>query len=110
MAPLLLIALAQAEMPHVAPVDYALPEERAGGRVLEDCSRRSAGEIVVCGRRGDGYRVKELPLPEGVDPETTGDGSFGIGLAKGVRLEAEQVTRPDGWRDNRVLVKVKIPL
>ena len=109
MYPLLLIALAQADVPQVAPVDYVLPEERVGGRVLPDCSRRSAGEIVVCGRRGDGYRVTELALPEGVEPETTGDGSFGIGLAKGVRVEAEQVSRPDGWRDNRVMVKVKIP-
>ena len=109
MYPLLLMMLAPADVPEVEPVDYALPQERVGGRILDDCSRRPAGEIVVCGRRGDGYRVKELPLPEGVEPETAGDGSFGIGLAKGVRVEAEQVSRPDGWRDNRIMVKVKIP-
>ena len=109
MYPLLLIALAAADAPEVEPVDYQLPEERVGGRVLQDCSRRSAGEIVVCGRRGDGYRLKELEPPDGVEPTAAGDGSFGVGLAKGVRVEAEQVTRPDGWRDNRFLVKVKIP-
>jgi hypothetical protein len=108
MHPALILAAAAADPAPPGSFDYSLPRPVIGTRIVPDCPRGAPGEIVVCGRRGDDQRLRGLRPPPGVE-EPLPDGSFGIGLAEGVRLEAEQVTRPDGYRDTRVMVKVKIP-
>jgi hypothetical protein len=106
---MLLLAVSAAEPPQVEAIDYALPQPgQTPGGPITGCRAANANEILVCGRRSDKYRIEELKPPPGTEAPPS-DGTFGIGLAKGVRAEVEQVTRPDGYRDTRVLIKLKIP-
>lgn len=111
MLSMVLFAASAAEPPQVEAVDYVLPEPGPkidGGPITGCRSGAQPGEIVVCGRRSDGYRIEALKPPPGSEAPAA-DGSFGVGLAKGIGAEVEQVTRPDGLRDNRVMLKWKMP-
>lgn len=75
----------------------------------QDCRRTAAaGEIVVCGRSSDAYRVKEIKPPKGV--EIDDGGVIGFNLS-GSRVEPlmEQVEMPGGQISKRIMVTVKIP-
>jgi len=109
--PLALILLfAAADPPAVEAIDYRLPMQEAAPRITDDCRRGAGeGEIIVCGRRGQGQRLEELkgrPEWEGRKPGEV----VGIDLPFG-RLEPEvtQVVRQDGFVDKRAMVTLKIP-
>jgi len=52
----------------VTPSDFRLKPAAPGINVLPHCADPAPGEILVCGRRGQGQRVTELRLPPGVKP------------------------------------------
>lgn len=75
----------------------------------QDCRRgAAAGEIVVCGRRPDDYRLKEIEVPKGMDVDEGGILGFDLG---GARAEPglSQVVMPDGRISKRIMVTVKVP-
>jgi hypothetical protein len=88
---------------------FELKPPPASLRVIQDCRRTAAaGEIVVCGRGGDEYRLKEIRLPPGVDPDPGGVVGLDFG---GARIEPalDQVGMPDGRISKRIMVRVKMP-
>jgi hypothetical protein len=75
----------------------------------QDCRRAAAaGEIVVCGRNADEYRLKELKPPAGIEVDEGGVIGFDIGGAR-VEPTLNQVTMPDGRISKRFMVTVKMP-
>ena len=110
MLSMVLLAASAAEPPQVEAIDYVLPQPgpKMDGGPITGCRAEAPGEIVVCGRRSDLYRLEELKPPPGA-AEPLPDGTFGVALAKGLSAEVEQVTRPDGLRDTRAMIKWKIP-
>lgn|GEM_PF-5227660 len=62
--------------------DFRLKPQPPGMSVLPHCAEPQPGEILVCGRRGQGQRVPELRLPPGVKPRQ----NVGVDLGGG-RLE-----------------------
>lgn len=75
----------------------------------QDCRRdAAAGEIVVCGRRPDEHRYREVKPPAGL--EVDGEGLIGFDLG-GARVEPglSQVGMPDGRVSKRIMVVVKMP-
>lgn len=90
----------------VDAIDYRLPLDE-NPRIVEDCRRGGGDEIVVCGRREDPNRLRELTPPPGTAPRT---GVIGHDLSFG-RVEPlmETIVRSDGWVDKRVMVTLKIP-
>ena len=92
------------------PSDFELEPPPASLRITpQDCRRQAAaGEIVVCGRSSDLYRVKEIRPPKGVE---IGEGGV-IGLNLGgsrVEPQLQQVGMPDGRISKRIMVTVKMP-
>lgn len=99
---------AGAETSAVAPIDYRMPAEPA----REDgCRRAGDEEIVVCGRRGESrYRLGGgAPAPQGM--VLTRRSPFDWDLGGGARgyVDLDQVQRPDGYIDRRVMITVRIP-
>ena len=75
----------------------------------QDCRRNSAaGDIVVCGRRPDEYRLKEIKVPEGMEIDEGGLIGFDLGGAR-VEPGLSQVAMPDGRISKRIMVTVKVP-
>lgn len=75
----------------------------------DDCRRAApAGDIVVCGRRPDEYRVTELKPPRGIAVGEGGVIGFDLGGGR-VEPELEQVMMPDGRISKRIMVTVKMP-
>ncbi|HZG08043.1 MAG TPA: hypothetical protein VEZ70_03585 [Allosphingosinicella sp.] len=102
----LLIALAAADPAPVERIDYALPPPPPPRVTGAGCAG-SPGEILVCGRRGQGDRLGELGPPPGDPPR---QGVVGVDLPFGrVEPEITKVVRQDGHVDTRVMVKLKIP-
>lgn len=91
------------------PSDFELKPAPVSMRVTPPDCRRSvgAGEVVVCGRNPDEYRVKELRPPKGIEIEEGGVIGFDIGGAR-VEPALEQVGMPDGRISKRIMVKVKV--
>ena len=94
----------------VAPSDFELKPPAVALRVTPpDCRRAAAaGEIVVCGRGADRYRVRELSPPPGIEIDEGGVVGHDLG---GARLEPklDQVGMPDGRVSKRIMVTVKVP-
>jgi hypothetical protein len=92
------------------PSDFALKPPPDSLRVTpHDCRRAAAaGEIVVCGRRADEYRLKEAEPPAGLEIDQGGVVRLDLG---GARLEPklDQVGMPDGRVSKRIMVTVKVP-
>lgn len=107
---LLAAAAAAAEPATIIPSDFELKSPPASLRVTpEDCRRTAAaGEIVVCGRSADHYRVKELKPPKGIEIDEGGVIGFDLGNAR-VEPALEQAGMPDGRISKRVMVRVKVP-
>ena len=75
----------------------------------QDCRRNAAaGEIVVCGRSPDEYRLKELKAPKGMEIDEGGVIGFDLGGAR-VEPGLSQVGMPDGRISKRIMVNVKVP-
>jgi hypothetical protein len=108
--PILLFAAAAAEPATIVPSDFELKPPPASLRITsEDCRRTAAaGEIVVCGRSADHYRVKELKPPRGIEIDDGGVIGLNLGGAR-VEPSMEQVGMPDGRISKRIMVKVKVP-
>ena len=69
------------------------------------CAQQSASDIVVCGRRGPGYRVPEL---DGRYDEKPLRAEIGIGGGTTVRAYVESVEFPNGQVSKRAMVGVKM--
>jgi hypothetical protein len=106
----LILLFAAPDGVQVEAIDYRLPLQDENPRILSNCRRPAeSGEIVVCGRRGDGQRLEELRPPPGTEERAEGE-VVGIDLPFGrVEPELSTIVRPDGWVDKRVMVKLKIP-
>lgn len=75
----------------------------------QDCRRGApAGEIVVCGRSPDEYRLKALKPPAGIEVKEGGVIGFDLGGAR-VEPSLGQVGMPDGRISKRFMVTVKVP-
>lgn len=107
---ILLFAAAAAEPVTIMPSDFELKSPPASLRVTpEDCRRTAAaGEIVVCGRSSDHYRVRELKPPKGIEIDEGGVIGFDLGGAR-VEPALQQVGMPDGRISKRIMVTVKVP-
>lgn len=90
--------------------DFELKPPAAPLRLTpDDCRRGSAaGEIVVCGRSPDEYRLKEIEVPKGMAIDEGGIIGFDLGGAR-VEPELSQVRMPDGRISKRIMVTVKVP-
>jgi hypothetical protein len=96
---ILLLAAAAAEPATIVPSDFDLKPPPPSLRITpEDCRRTAAaGEIVVCGRSPDQYRVRELKPPKGIEIDEGGVIGLNVG---GARVEPSM---------ERIMVKVKVP-
>jgi hypothetical protein len=104
----LILLFAAADPAKVDAIDYRLPLQEEPPRIVQDCRRAAPDEIVVCGRRDDPYRLRELTPPPGTEPRAPG--VIGVDLPFGrVEPELSQEVRPDGSVNKRAMVKVKIP-
>ena len=90
--------------------DFELKPPAAALRATrQDCRRSAAaGEIVVCGRRPDEYRLKEIEVPKGMEIDAGGIIGFDLGGAR-VEPGLNQVGMPDGRISKRIMVTVKVP-
>lgn len=108
--PILLFAAAEPGPATITPSDFELKSPAPSLRVTpEDCRRTAAaGEIVVCGRSPDSYRVMELKPPRGMEIDEGGVVGLNLG---GARVEPliQQVEMPQGRISKRVMVTVKVP-
>lgn len=91
------------------PSDFELKPPPVSPRIVPpDCrSSAAAGEVVVCGRNPDEYRVRELRPPKGIKVDEGGVIGFDMGGAR-VEPALEQVGMPDGRISKRIMVKVKV--
>ncbi|HYI39259.1 MAG TPA: hypothetical protein VE053_02965 [Allosphingosinicella sp.] len=107
---LFVFVAAAAEPATIVPSDFELKSPPMPLRVTpEDCRRTAAaGEIVVCGRSPDHYRVKELKPPKGIEIDAPGVVGLDMGSAR-VEPQLQQVQMPDGRFSKRVMVTVKVP-
>lgn len=105
-----MLALAQADPAAptaVAPSGFRLKAGAAPARVTpEPCPVGRGGEIVVCGRRGQGQRLEPLPPPPGVKPAQ----GLGTDFAGG-RLgpSVSEVGMPNGRVSKRITLDFKLP-
>ena len=64
------------------------------------------GEILVCGRRGQGQRLETLAPPPGVHPPRP----LGVDVAGGRLGPAmQQAAMPNGRISNRIMIQFKLP-
>ena len=92
------------------PSEFELKPPGVSLRVTPQDCRRTAGvgEIVVCGRNQDEYRVTEINPPKGVEIDEGGVIGLDLGGAR-VEPRLDQVTMPDGRISKRIMVTVKVP-
>ena len=83
----------------------SLPVARA--RPVTPCPVDQTGDVVVCARSPDAFRLK--PLPPRPDEPAIPKAEIGLG---GTRLaaEAEQATLAGGQQSQRLMLRWKIPL
>jgi hypothetical protein len=107
----MIILLAAAPEPvKIVPSEFQLkPPAESPHLTPKDCRRGSAaGEIVVCGRSPDEYRLKEIRPPKGMEIDEGGVIGFDLGGAR-VEPGLSQVGMPDGRISKRIMVTVKVP-
>jgi len=96
-----------ADAPAVAGVDYRLPP---APRVRERCHRGAGDEIVVCGRRDpERYRLPEAAPPPGMVLTRPSPFAWDLGGGAVADVDLDQVQRPDGFIDHRVMLRVRVP-
>lgn len=102
---LLALQAASAAAPRAAPGgDFDLAKYRPSAAADGRCSGRNDTEIVVCGRRGDGYRVKEMDSRYSEKPVRA---EVDLGGGATAKAYLEQVELPGGQISRRVMVGVK---
>jgi hypothetical protein len=89
----------------VTPSDFQLKPAPPRDPALR-CPEPRPGEILVCGRRGQGQRLQALPPPPGARPGQT----VGIDVAGG-RLgpRVSEVTFPNGQVSKRITLDFTLP-
>lgn len=65
------------------------------------------GDVVVCARSQDAYRLK--PLPSAPDEPVIPKAEFGLGATR-VAAETEQTQLAGGAQSKRLMVRFKIPI
>jgi hypothetical protein len=89
----------------VAPSDFRL-KPAAPADPAQRCPEPRPGEILVCGRRGQGQRLAPLAPPPGVHPKR----ELGVDLGGGRLGPAmRQVAMPNGRVSNRIMIEFKLP-
>jgi hypothetical protein len=71
------------------------------------CPVGEAGDVVVCARNQDAYRLK--PLPPRADEPALPKAEFGLGAAR-VAAETEQAQLAGGAQSKRLMIRWKLPL
>jgi hypothetical protein len=72
------------------------------------CAANSeGGEIVVCARPNDAYRLKSLP--DRADDPAIPKAEIGLGAGR-LAAEAEQATLASGTQSQRLMIRWKLPL
>ena len=104
MALALLIAF-QAAASAPVPIDFDLAKLPADGLGFNRCVRHGAGDIVVCGRRGDGYRITAL---DGRFDEKPLVAETSIAPGVSVRAFGDSADMPGGHVSKRALVGVRV--
>ena len=98
-------AIQSAAAAPVTPSDFTL-KPRPPGAPVRTCPEPRPGEILVCGRRGQGQRLPELPPPPGAGPRQT----VGVDVAGG-RLgpRVSEVVFPNGQVSKRITLDFNLP-
>ncbi len=109
-ATIILLAVAAPEPVKIVPSGFELKPAATSLRVTPpDCRRTAAaGEIVVCGRSPDEYRVREVKPPKGIEIDEGGVIGLDLGGAR-VEPSLSQVGMPDGRISKRIMLRVKVP-
>jgi hypothetical protein len=94
----------------IVPSEFELKPPATGLRVTpQDCRRgAAAGEIVVCGRSPDEYRLKAIKVPKGMEIDEGGVIGLDLGGAR-VEPELSEVGMPGGRISKRAMVTIKVP-
>jgi hypothetical protein len=93
----------------IAPSGYHLPPEPVTEPRITPgrCPTGSDAEIVVCGRRDDRHRAREVPPPPGIRPPGS---PLEIDLGGGATGRPEaSAGYQNGWPDRRIVFTVKVP-
>jgi len=89
----------------VTPSDFRLAP-RPPADPAQRCPEPRPGEILVCGRRGQGQRLETLAPPPGVHPPRP----LGVDVAGGRLGPAmQQAAMPNGRISNRIMIQFKLP-
>jgi hypothetical protein len=104
----LILLLAASDPVPVEAIDYRLPLEEEPPRIVERCRPGAGEEIVVCGRRGERYRLSEIKPPPGAEAREPGVIGYDLPFGR-VEPLLETVIRADGAPDKRAMITLKIP-
>lgn len=74
-------------------------------RSIDPCAKPGPDEIVVCGSRSGQSRYRLPKLGHEFDAKRFHPES----VVPGGRIHVESVTRPDGTRDNRIMITFALP-
>lgn len=104
---LLLHAAAPESRPAAATVAIPLRVRKPCEVSTDPNPNPDSNEVVVCGKRHDDqFRLKPIPLPAGMKKPIDGPGmDFNMGDVHG-NLYADQVGRPDGLPDRRIMIRL----
>jgi hypothetical protein len=95
------------DAPQVAAIDYRLP---APGTIQDRCRRTAGDEILVCGRRDNArYRLRDVALPPGTVLTRPSPFAWDLGGGAVADIDLDQVQRPDGYVDHRIMLRVRVP-
>jgi len=105
--PVAYLIQAAAPAPAVTPSDFQLKPAAPGVATTQRCPEPRPGEILVCGRRGQGQRLTALPPPPGARPK----GHAGVDLGGGARAEPHmhEVGMPQGRVSKRFTIDFLFP-
>lgn len=103
---MLLLQAAAPESPPAAAI-VAIPLRLRKPCEISPDPNPEPNEVVVCGKRHDDqFRLKPIPLPAGMKKPIDGPGvDFDLGDVHG-NLYADQVGRPDGLPDRRIMIRL----
>lgn len=92
----------------VAPSAFRLtPAAARGARIVpEPCPAPRPGEILVCGRRGQGQRLRALPPPPGVKPHQDVGTDFAGGR---IEPHMHEEAMPQGRVSKRFTIDFRLP-
>jgi hypothetical protein len=102
MGPVLLVLQAVSGPPAPVPARSRVADE-------QPCPRGPGGEVVVCARSPDQYRLKPL-ADRYVEPTALPRAEIGVLGDSKMSLEAERGADAQGGTINRAMVRLKIPL